>query len=323
MRAGIGLSAFVLPCVCVAACFSNTPPPPDAGAFFFDEAGASRDSTTLGDVVVPPPDGAALDASRDDASDAHTEDSTTADSSSDATADHDAHDADADAASPTYAETVMADDPLSYWRFGETSGTVAADSAGTTPGTYTGGFTLGADGAIAGDSNKAVTFDGTSGYAAMGDVFNFAGTTSMSLELWLKPAAADTSFRRVISKEALDGNGREGYLLAYEGSNYLSFERFESGVETAIGGSITPNVYSHIVATFDGTTMILYVDGAVVESSTAPQSIATFAASFNVATYSTQMTNDCVEGTFDEVAVYDHPLSAARVLAHYRVGTGM
>jgi len=111
--------------------------------------------------------------------------------------------------------------------------------------------------------------------------------------------------------------------MGYEGANNLSFERFQSGAETAVGGSITPNGYSHIVATFDGTTMILYVNGAVVQSSAAPQAIASFTDSFNVATYSTQMTADCIHGTIDEVAVYDHALTAARIQAHYRVGTGM
>ncbi len=45
--------------------------------------------------------------------------------------------------SKTYPEGVLADAPLAYWRLGETSGTSAADSAGTNPGTVFGGVDAG------------------------------------------------------------------------------------------------------------------------------------------------------------------------------------
>lgn len=35
-----------------------------------------------------------------------------------------------------YSETVIGDDPVAYWRLGETSGTTAADEQGSFPGTY-------------------------------------------------------------------------------------------------------------------------------------------------------------------------------------------
>jgi hypothetical protein len=322
MRAGIGFSAFALPLALVGACFSNSSTTSDAGAFFMEDADIGHDSTTLGDVVIAPDD-----AGDSSPADATSVDSSARDSSPDTGTGVDtgadaAHEAEA-AAPPTYAQTVMSDSPLSYWRFGESNGTVANDSAGATNGTYFAGFTLGATGAIANDTNTAVSFDGMSGYAAFGSSFNFTGTSSMSIELWIKPAPADASFRRVLSKETIDGNGREGYLIGYEGANNLSFERFESGAETAVGATITPNVYSHVVATFDGTTMIIYVNGAAVQSSVAPQAIAAFNDSFNVATYSTEMTADCFEGVVDEVAVYDHALTSQRIQTHYRVGTGM
>ncbi len=319
MRVGIGFSAFALPLALVGACFSNSSTTSDAGAFFMEDADVGHDGTTLGDVVIASDGAGQVDASPTDTG---TVDSASQDTSPDTMAVADAaHEAEA-AAPLTYAQTVMSDSPLSYWRFGESNGTVANDSAGTTNGTYLAGFTLGATGAIANDTNTAVLFDGMSGYASMGASFNFGGTSSMTIELWIKPAPADSSYRRIISKETIDGNGREGYLIGYEGANNLSFERFQSGAETAIGGVITPTVSSFVGATFDGTTMIIYVNGAVVQSSAAPQAIATFNDAFNVATYSTEMTADCFQGTVDEVAVYNHALASQRIQAHYRAGTG-
>ena len=66
----------------------------------------------------------------------------------------------------SYSSTVLADAPVAYWRLGESAGTAMVDStANANSGTYQGGYTLGQPGAIAGDSDTAVTFGGQNGYA--------------------------------------------------------------------------------------------------------------------------------------------------------------
>ena len=47
-----------------------------------------------------------------------------------------------------YGDAVLADNPVGYWRLDETTGTTAADSKGTRPGTYANGVTLGQAGAL-------------------------------------------------------------------------------------------------------------------------------------------------------------------------------
>ena len=60
-----------------------------------------------------------------------------------------------------YAATVLADGPAAYWRLGESSGTTATDATGHGfNSTYYNGVSLGASGAIGGDSNTAASFDG-------------------------------------------------------------------------------------------------------------------------------------------------------------------
>ena len=56
---------------------------------------------------------------------------------------------------------------MSYWRLDETSGSSASDSTGGRTGTYTGGYTLGQTGALTAVTNKAVGFNGSSGYVAV------------------------------------------------------------------------------------------------------------------------------------------------------------
>jgi len=67
-----------------------------------------------------------------------------------------------------YSDAVLADMPVRYYRLGDSSGTTAVDSSGNSQdGTYTGGVTLGASGAIQGDADTAATFDGTDDYVSL------------------------------------------------------------------------------------------------------------------------------------------------------------
>ncbi len=61
----------------------------------------------------------------------------------------------------TYSQLIRNDGPAGYWRLDETSGTTAADSAGSNPGTYQGGVTLGATGLLTSESDKAASFSGS------------------------------------------------------------------------------------------------------------------------------------------------------------------
>ena len=66
------------------------------------------------------------------------------------------------AAPAGYASAVLQDRPSSYWRLGELSGALAADSAGYNDATYNGTLTLGQPGAVTTDPDKAVLFGGGS-----------------------------------------------------------------------------------------------------------------------------------------------------------------
>lgn len=306
----------VVPVTTAVACFdvsgSPSPPAPFDASHFGDVA---HDSLVLDAPVLD--DGATGDSAPDAATDARTSDAADA-RTSDAT----------DAAALTYPQVVRADAPLSYWRFGEASGSVAKDEIGATNGTYTGAVTLGAAGAIAGDANTAAAFDGSTGYVSLGNGFGFNGVAAMSVEAWVKPGTLDNSYRRVFSKETTDGNGRQGYLMAAiasGGAGSFSFERFRDGQTEALRATLPTGQYSHVVSTYDGATMVLYVNGAAVTSVASARSLSSISVPLNVATYSDPQLSaqEYFPGAIDELAIYDHALTAARVLAHYRAGTGM
>ncbi len=87
--------------------------------------------------------------------------------------------------SGSYSGRVLATAGLTnYWRMGEASGTSLADSKGTAPATLSGGPSLGVGGAVAGDPDTAVSFNGTTSAAQA--ALNLSTTSKLTLEFWMK-----------------------------------------------------------------------------------------------------------------------------------------
>ena len=89
---------------------------------------------------------------------------------------------------PAYATAVGSPGGLAgYWRLGEGAGSTIADSSGLGHnGTLSGGYTLGTGGALVGDANRAITFNGTSGYAQIGSTGTISGAFTVVADV--KPA---------------------------------------------------------------------------------------------------------------------------------------
>lgn len=214
-----------------------------------------------------------------------------------------------------YSAAVLADAPIAYFRFDEASGPTAKSIVGAATGSYEGSFSFGAAGATS-DGNPSVTFDGTSTRLDLGDAFRFGGTVSYSLEIWIKPNVnGDTRF---IIDRAASGSPAQGYSL-YMGKTYLTYSRTVNGMEVAYAGTTPPplDVWTHVVVTYDGMVDLLYVNGVQVSNKQgATMPIGDVAGSFVLGDNSPGQFNK-FSGQMDELAVYDKPLSAARIQAHF------
>ena len=97
----------------------------------------------------------------------------------------------AQTAQAAYVDVVDALNPLGYWRLDESSGTTATDRAGSYNGTYD-TVTLGATGAIGGDSDTAVSFNGTDSILTVGPSADLLLTADLSVSFWFNPASLPT-----------------------------------------------------------------------------------------------------------------------------------
>ena len=224
-----------------------------------------------------------------------------------------------------YAVIVLADSPVAYWRLGEPSGTNAVDVMGANNGTYVNSPTLGVTGALTGDSNTAVTFNGTTQNITVADSspFRAAGTASFSIEAWFKHVGNFTSRQIASCMSGVDG----WELTHYNGnisSSELSLGRYPTTGLNTWGGWNGATAYldanwHHVVGTYDGATLRLYLDGA-------PFGLWTDASPNSLPSTGTfKIGGDTVfwDGSLDEVAFYNTALSADRIAVHYVAGGGI
>lgn len=88
--------------------------------------------------------------------------------------------------------------------------------------------------------------------------------------------------------------------------------------------TLTLNAYMHVVGTYDGSSMILYVNGSPVASAQDTRVAGPLSVNAYIGSYGFAATSDTgpFDGTLDEVALYNVPLSQQQVAAHYSAGAG-
>lgn len=223
-----------------------------------------------------------------------------------------------------YAFQVNADSPAAYWRLGESAGTVAADETGVHPGTYVNTPTLGVAGALAGDTDTAVTFTAASShYLEAADAATLRGFSAITIEFWYKTTVAAIGFDRpFICKASRFGVLAGDYCVYIPSGNLLGALSIKTvagqvAVTTSATYWVTTGAWTHAAITYDGANVRFYTNGVLIE--TVP----------SVNTLQMDTTNDLrfmrfsdvstnyLDGSLDEVAIYSTVLSPARIVIHY------
>lgn len=227
-------------------------------------------------------------------------------------------------AQTNYANVVMADNPLAYYRLGESSGNSLVDSSGNgRHGTYEEGVNLAAGSLISGSENTAV------GTTTGGAVYQPAQTwlwPQITVEAWIQTTASNSAMRVLSRWEGLSSSQRWIVLESrLEDKLRVAMHISGQGNEEVLEGSglvYRDGQPHHLVATYDGQDQRLYFDGQLVAARANPGSMSTTAANtpLRIGRYGNN-TSTRWQGSIDEVAMYDYALSAERIAAHYAAGT--
>lgn len=238
----------------------------------------------------------------------------------------------------TYRDVVLYDEPSGYWEMNGQAGqqeavvgTQLAVVLGTPPTTqYQSGV-----GAIVGDESTATFlasgFQNSTSYYSTGDQEpgapgDFAGLDDFAVELWMEPSRIPSVNEQLASGPLESGGTFSQWNYAFLTTGAVSFVAYNSsGTSHTVTSSTTAvavNEWSHLVASCDGSTLRLYVNG-VQEATTAWSGVHDTPTN----PYASLRLGPGLGGVtpngarmYAHVAVYRHNLTADRVLAHYEAG---
>lgn len=201
---------------------------------------------------------------------------------------------------------------VGYWRLGDSIGTQACDQLGLNPGTYSSGVTLGRPGALAGDADTAVAFNGTTGNASIPSTTALNTADVFSIEAWVKRGTTGGSANQVIASK-----GTTAWTLAFNTANKLILQVNGKTTSTSSTAVADTTAWHHVVATKSGTTTKLYIDGVDV---TGTGTNGTGANNTTAITIGSAASATWLNGTLDDVAVYKVALTKDQVTNHFLLG---
>jgi hypothetical protein len=226
-----------------------------------------------------------------------------------------------------YTTAVKADDAAGLWPLDDAATSTAAAAPGATAGRYQGSHAPATSGPLAAQGGPGASFDGTSSAVTVPPDGSGSGTSPYTFELWARPTSVDGVYRFLISHEETIAGKREGTGVWLSKSG-LGFERWSGGVGTSITDAkgLPLDTWSQISASFDGTTMRLYVDGVLVGSraTIAPLSAVSGPLVIGAGAPRGGQANartGFFAGDLADVALYPAALARAHVAAHYADGS--
>jgi len=170
-----------------------------------------------------------------------------------------------------------------------------------------------------GSMQKAYNFDGINDYMTLSANNNFEPNV-ISLAAWVKPIAF-SQWSTVIMKS--NAQWTQGYGLAhYTGTNDIHFfiNHYSS---INVSASIPLLKWSHIAATYDGTSIKLYINGELIDSKAYDGQISYASAPVNIGMGSGgNGTKYLWKGGIDDIRIYNRAISASEIKSIFLLTEG-
>ena len=197
------------------------------------------------------------------------------------------------------------------WQMEEGSGPTVFDSSGN----GNNGALFGSPTWATGVYGLSLDLNGTTDYALVPDAASLDITDEITLAAWVKPEKTATQY--LIKKAVISVTNGYELSLATTGKAFVRFNQFTSAntyrIDSATSYPTDGNTWVHLAATYDGSTIRLYVNGVEEASLAATFAIATNNLSLGIGAQSNGAT--LFQGGMDEARVYCRALSAGEIQA--------
>lgn len=205
---------------------------------------------------------------------------------------------------------------VAWWKFNESTGTSASDSS---PSDFTGtlnGATF-LSNSVAGNLSTALSFDGSNDFVDFGSPAALdIVSDQMTLSAWVKTS----NFGGVILGKSHTNTHSSPY---YQYVLYVitpGLIHMRAGSQTVSGtSSIIDNSWHHVVGVYDGSNIKVYVDGSHEASTAKTGGLTSSSRNFRVGARHTDAMGEYMNGSIDDVRIYDRALSDAEVLSIYNL----
>ena len=220
---------------------------------------------------------------------------------------------------PAQAGTRISTGLMAHYSFNEGSGISARDASGN------GNHATLMNGAmwVTGKFGQAIQFSNPTDYLSIADSGETLNPQYISVSVWVKPATIGGGLPQYIvskDRDCCDFSGHGGYGFRINPDGVLGGEIWLASSQSLLSASgasrLTPGVWSHVAMVFNGTNIILYVNGVrdgvsptikqdTVQLSNKPLTVGVL--SFEAPTWYP------FRGQMDEIRLYSRVLSAQEI----------
>jgi hypothetical protein len=195
--------------------------------------------------------------------------------------------------------------PVAAYSFEDGTGTTLADATGNG---HTGTIRE-ATWTTTGKNGKALKFDGVNDWVTINDAADLHLGSAMTLEAWVNPTA-NSGWRTAIMKER---SGDLDWALYSSGTAKPSAWANTAGGMGSVTGPTAPalNTWTHLAATYDATTIRLYVNGTQVATAARTGTLTNSTGALRLGGNS--LWGEWFAGQLDDVRVYAKVLTAAQI----------
>ena len=170
------------------------------------------------------------------------------------------------------------------------------------------------------------TFDGVNERIDLGDIasFQFERTNTFSFSAWINPDTTTTGY--ILGKYETS----RGYIVGFEGSNYLYFQVMNSGsnrVRVRTSTTFSTSTLYHVIITYDGSSSAsgvkIYINGTSDTLTTLQDNLTGTvlkSVGFSIGDLGDGATSVPFNGKIDKVIVYNDVVTGGEVTTIYNYG---